>query len=106
MHRRVGDTLVVWKFDRLGCSLKHVIETVTLVHERGIGFERLTEQIDTTAFGGKLISMYSERLPSLNVTSFGNEPRQGWRLLVPEENDVVGQPCWLHLSSADSQARC
>src|SRR5262245_42840451 len=52
---RKGDTLVVWKLDRLGRSLGHLIETVTGLHERGIGFRSLTEQIDTTTSGGKLI---------------------------------------------------
>jgi DNA invertase Pin-like site-specific DNA recombinase len=52
---RDGDTFVVWKLDRLGRSLKHLIETVTTLHQRGVGFKSLTEQIDTTTSGGKLI---------------------------------------------------
>ncbi len=52
---RPGDTLVVWRLDRLGRSLKHLIETVTALAQRGIGFRSLTEQIDTTTSGGKLI---------------------------------------------------
>src|SRR3954452_548255 len=54
-HIRSGDTLVVWKLDRLGRSLPHLIETITRLQERGIGFKSLTEQIDTTTSGGKLI---------------------------------------------------
>jgi DNA invertase Pin-like site-specific DNA recombinase len=54
-HLRAGDTLVVWKLDRLGRSLRHLIDTVTDLHERGIGFKSLQEQIDTTTSGGKLI---------------------------------------------------
>jgi DNA invertase Pin-like site-specific DNA recombinase len=52
---REGDTLVVWKLDRLGRSLPHLIETVQELHRRGIGFKSLQESIDTTTSGGKLI---------------------------------------------------
>jgi DNA invertase Pin-like site-specific DNA recombinase len=52
---RKGDTLVVWRLDRLGRSLPHLISTMTALEERGIGFKSLTENIDTTTSGGKLI---------------------------------------------------
>jgi DNA invertase Pin-like site-specific DNA recombinase len=52
---RNGDTLVVWRLDRLGRSLPHLITTMTALEERGIGFKSLTENIDTTTSGGKLI---------------------------------------------------
>jgi DNA invertase Pin-like site-specific DNA recombinase len=52
---REGDVLVVWRLDRLGRSLKYLIEIITRLNERGIGFKSLTEQIDTTTSGGKLI---------------------------------------------------
>lgn len=52
---REGDSLVVWRLDRLGRSLKHLLETVSLLEERGIGFRSLQEAIDTTTSGGRLI---------------------------------------------------
>src|SRR3954471_5555281 len=52
---REGDTLVVWRLDRLGRSLKDLIERIRELHNRHIGFRSLTEQIDTTTSGGKLI---------------------------------------------------
>jgi DNA invertase Pin-like site-specific DNA recombinase len=54
-HLRPGDTLVVWKLDRLGRTLKGLIELMNDFSARGIGFQSLTEQIDTTTAGGKLI---------------------------------------------------
>ena len=52
---REGDTLVVWKLDRLGRSLKHLIEVVNELYDRGSYFKRLQENIDTNSSGGKLI---------------------------------------------------
>ena len=52
---RSGDTVVVWRLDRLGRSLKDLIEKLTGLHNRNIGFKSLTENIDTTTPGGKLI---------------------------------------------------
>ncbi len=52
---RKGDSLVVWRLDRLGRSLKHLIETVAILEERGVGFRSLQEAIDTTTSGGRLI---------------------------------------------------
>ena len=54
-HIREGDTLVVWRLDRLGRSITHLIQTVSSLAERGVGFKSLTENIDTTTSGGKLI---------------------------------------------------
>jgi len=49
---RPGDTLVVWRLDR---SLRHLIDTVTRLDERGVGFRSLRESIDTTTAGGRLV---------------------------------------------------
>ncbi len=50
-----GDTLVVWRLDRLGRSLRHLIDTVTELDGRGVGFRSLQESIDTTTSGGRLV---------------------------------------------------
>lgn len=55
-----GDCLVVWRLDRLGRSLPHLIETIRLIGDRGAGFRSLTESIDTTTAGGRL---YLSRCP-------------------------------------------
>jgi DNA invertase Pin-like site-specific DNA recombinase len=52
---RAADVLVVWRLDRLGRSLRHLIDTLTDLDQAGIGFKSLTESIDTTTPGGRLI---------------------------------------------------
>ena len=54
-HLRQGDTLVVWRLDRLGRSLKHLIETVTQLQEQNIAFQSITENIDTSTATGQLV---------------------------------------------------
>ena len=52
---RSGDTLIVWKLDRLARSMKQLIETVETLRVRGIGFRSLTEALDTTTTQGRLV---------------------------------------------------
>src|SRR6266851_8666031 len=55
---RHGDTLVIWKLDRLGRNLKHLVDTAQEITKRGIGLKVLTGQgatIDTTTASGKLV---------------------------------------------------
>jgi DNA invertase Pin-like site-specific DNA recombinase len=52
---RPADVIVVWKLDRLGRSLRHLIEAIHLLESRQIGFRSLQENLDTTTSGGKLI---------------------------------------------------
>src|SRR5256714_7850952 len=54
-HLRPGDTLIVWRLDRLGRSLRHLIETITTLKEQGISFKSLTENIDTSTATGNLV---------------------------------------------------
>jgi DNA invertase Pin-like site-specific DNA recombinase len=54
-YARSGDTLVVWKLDRLGRSLKHLVEVVGSLEKRKVGFKSLSESIDTTSDAGKLV---------------------------------------------------
>ncbi len=54
-HVRDGDVIVIWKLDRLGRSLKHLVEIVSQLTERGVGLKSLNDPIDTTSSQGKLI---------------------------------------------------
>jgi len=52
---QAGDVLVVWKLDRLGRSLGHLIQTIDALAARGVGFQSVTEAIDTSTAHGKLL---------------------------------------------------
>ena len=55
MRANEDDTLVVWKIDRLARSLRQLIDTIEELEKKGIGFKSLTENIDTTTSGGRLV---------------------------------------------------
>ena len=52
---RSGDTLIVWKLDRLARSMKQLVETIETLRAKGIGFRSLTEALDTTTAQGRLV---------------------------------------------------
>ncbi|GCE15651.1 hypothetical protein KTT_55100 [Tengunoibacter tsumagoiensis] len=86
---RAGDTVIVWKLDRLGRSLNDLIETLTLLKDRGADFISLTEKIDTTTPGGKLIfhlmgalAEFERDLIRMLVLSYNGQP-------------VMGSPWWV-----------
>ncbi len=54
-NAREGDTIVVWKLDRLGRSLKHLVELAEELNQRGIGLKSLNDPIDTRTAQGKLV---------------------------------------------------
>ena len=74
---RDGEVLVVWKLDRLGHSLPHLIETVTALSQRGVGFRSLTEAIDTTTPGGRLIFHIFGALGQFERDLIGERTRAG-----------------------------
>src|SRR5215212_2589071 len=78
-HLREGDTLVVWRLDRLGRSLRHLIDTVTELHNRGVGFKSLQENIDTTTSGESLSFISLGHWPNLSGRLLEREPKRGLR---------------------------
>lgn len=52
---QAGDVLVVWKLDRLGRSLSHLLQIINTLKEKGVAFRSLTEQMDTTTPHGELL---------------------------------------------------
>ena len=76
-HVRPGDTVVVWRLDRLGRSLRHLIDTVNTLADRGIGLRSLTESIDTTSSGGKLVFHVFGALAEFERELIGERTRAG-----------------------------
>ena len=67
-YLRDGDVLAVWRLDRLGRSMPHLIETIGALEARGVGFRSLTEAIDTTTPGGGSSSTCSARWVNSSAT--------------------------------------
>jgi DNA invertase Pin-like site-specific DNA recombinase len=74
---RDGEVLVVWKLDRLGRSLPHPIETVRALSHRGVALRTLTESIDTTTPGGRLIFHIFGALDQFGRDLIGERSRAG-----------------------------
>lgn len=72
-----GDILVVWKMDRLARSLRQLIETVDQLGERNIGFISLTEDINTTTAGGRLVFHVFGALAEYERALIGERTRCG-----------------------------
>jgi DNA invertase Pin-like site-specific DNA recombinase len=96
-----GDTLAVWRLDRLGRNVVDLIELVTELQERGIEFRSLTESIDTSTSGGRLVfhifaalaqmerELISERTKA-GLTAARKQGRKGGRRPVLTEEQVAG----------------
>ncbi len=74
---RSGDTLVVWRLDRLGRSLKPLIATVEHLESTGVGFQSVTEATDTTTSGGKLVFHIFAALAEFERTLIRERTRAG-----------------------------
>jgi len=86
---RPGDTLVVVRLDRLGRSLRHLIETVEALEQRGIGFRSLRESIDTTTSGGRLIFHVLGALAEFERELIRSAPSRAWQLPGPGDAPAV-----------------
>jgi hypothetical protein len=93
-HLREGDTLVVWRLDRLGRSLRHLIDTVTSLNERGVGFKSLQENIDTTTGGGKLI---------FHIFGALEAPSIGWQLFALDSSQYDSKAFVSSLDTYDTR---
>ena len=90
---RPGDTLVVWKLDRLGRSLRHLVDTVTSLADHGVGFRSLQEQVDTTTPGGKLVFHVFVALAEFERELIRERTAAGWRPPGPAVAAGVGPRC-------------
>ena len=72
-----GDTVVVWKLDRLGRSLVHLLNTVTDLADRGVGFRSLTEGIDTTTPAGRMVFSIFGALAEFERSLIGERTHAG-----------------------------
>jgi DNA invertase Pin-like site-specific DNA recombinase len=71
--------LVVWKLDRLGRSLRHLLEITGELARRGVGFQSLQEQLDTTTPAGKLVFHIFGALAEFERDLIRPRTRQAWR---------------------------
>lgn len=74
---RAGDTLVVWKLDRLARSTRQLLETVEDLQRRGVGFKAVTQSIDTTSAGGRLIFTVFGAIAEFERGIIGERTRAG-----------------------------
>lgn len=86
-----GDVLVIWKLDRLGRSLAHLIEVNTRLAQCNIGFRSLTEVIDTTTAGGKFIFHVWAALAEFERTLISERTRAGMAA-ARERGAGIGRP--------------
>src|SRR6266568_5285307 len=85
---REGDTLVVWRLDRLGRSLQELISLVQGIRAKGADFKSLTENMDTTTPGGKIVFYVFGALTSMSVTLSASVLTPGCKPPEPEAGEA------------------
>jgi len=85
---RAGDTLVVWKLDRLGRSVKHLVDLVTSLHAQGIHFRSLTDAIDTGSASGRFFFHVMASLAEMERDLIAERTKAG--LEVARRNGRIG----------------
>jgi len=85
---RKGDILVVWRLDRLGRSLKHLIEFMTELEQQQVGFQSLQESIDTTSPGGRLVFHIFGTLAEFDTQSLRFAGRSGSAACFPNDSGL------------------
>ena len=86
-----GDMLVVWRLDRLGRSLFHLVELINDFSKKGVEFQSLTEHIDTSSAGGRLVFHMMAALAEFERALISERTRAGMQA-VQQKGQHVGRP--------------
>lgn len=100
-HARPGDTIVIWRLDRLGRSMKHLLELVEELDDRGIALVSLNEQIDTTTANGRLILHLLAALAAFERDLLAERTKAGLAA-ARKQGRVGGRPKALSSSAAQA----
>lgn len=99
-----GDTLVVWRLDRLGRSLLHLLTTISELESRGIGFRSLTENIDSQSSSGRLLFHIMGALAEFERSLIAERTRAGLAA-AKASGRRLGRPPGLTLEQQASAVR-
>lgn len=109
-----GDTLVVWKLDRLGRSMRHLVILVEELRERGVNFRSLTDAIDTSTPMGRFLSCDGCHWLKWSENSLSSGHAPDWKRPEPKGvlvADVRSSPrvsgnrqdgCWLRVNHVNA----
>ncbi|KER01030.1 recombinase family protein [Photorhabdus temperata] len=99
-----GDTLVVWKLDRLGRSVKHLVDLVSNLNERGIHFQSLTDSIDTSTAMGRFFFHVMSALAEMERELIVERTNAGL-IAARAQGRIGGRPVALSVAEQQQAAR-